>query len=63
MRKEVLCNVLIEFGVPMKLVMSIKMCLNKTCSEVDIDKHLIIILCKMDENKETLYRYCFPTSV
>jgi hypothetical protein len=29
-RKEVLYNILIEFGVPMKLVRLIKMCLNKT---------------------------------
>jgi hypothetical protein len=34
-RKEVLCNILIEFGVPMKLVR-----LNETCSKVRIGKHL-----------------------
>jgi hypothetical protein len=28
-RREVLYNILIEFGVPMKLVSLIKMCLNK----------------------------------
>jgi hypothetical protein len=29
-RGEVLCNILIEFGVPMKLVRLIKMCLSET---------------------------------
>jgi hypothetical protein len=35
-----LYNIRIEFGVPMKLVRSIKMCLNKTNSEVRIGKYL-----------------------
>jgi hypothetical protein len=39
-RKEVLYNVLIEFGIPMKLVMLIKMCLNETYSKIHIGKHL-----------------------
>jgi hypothetical protein len=29
-RREVLYNILIEFGIPMKLVRLIKMCLNET---------------------------------
>jgi hypothetical protein len=29
-RRDVLCNILIEFGVPMKLVRLIEMCLNET---------------------------------
>jgi hypothetical protein len=39
-KREVLYNILIEFGVPMELVRLIKMCLNETNSKVRIDKHL-----------------------
>jgi hypothetical protein len=39
-RREVLCNILIEFGVSKKLVRLIKMCLNETGSKVHIGKHL-----------------------
>jgi hypothetical protein len=35
-RREVLYNILIEFGVPMKLVRLINMCLNETYSYVRI---------------------------
>jgi len=31
-RREVLCNILIEFGIPTKLVRLITMCLNETYS-------------------------------
>jgi hypothetical protein len=37
---EVLNSFLIEFGVPMKLVRLIKMCLNETYSKVHTGKHL-----------------------
>jgi len=43
-RREVLCHMLIEFGIPMKLVRLIKLCLNETCSIVRVDKHLSDIL-------------------
>jgi hypothetical protein len=36
----VLYNILIEFGVPMKLVRLIKMCLNETYSKVRMGKYL-----------------------
>jgi hypothetical protein len=38
----VLYNILIEFGVPMKLVRLIKMCLNQIYSKVRIGKYLSI---------------------
>jgi hypothetical protein len=39
-RREVLYNILIEFGVLMKLVRLIKMCLNETYSRVRVGRHL-----------------------
>jgi hypothetical protein len=39
-RREVLYNILIVFGVPMKLVRLIKICLNEMYSKVRIGKHL-----------------------
>jgi len=38
--RGVLYNILIEFGIPMKLVRLIKMYMNKTFSRVWVDKHL-----------------------
>jgi hypothetical protein len=35
-----LYNILIEFGVPMKIVRLIKTCLNETYNKVRIGKHL-----------------------
>jgi hypothetical protein len=37
---SLLHNILIEFGVPMKLIRLIKMCLNETYGKVRIGKHL-----------------------
>ena len=39
-RREVLYNILIEFGIPMKLVRLIKMCPTETYSRVRVGKHL-----------------------
>ena len=39
-RREVLYNILIEFGVPKKLVRLIKMCLTEMCSTVRVGKNL-----------------------
>jgi hypothetical protein len=38
--REVLYNIHIEFGVPMKLVRLIQMCLKETYSKVRIGRHL-----------------------
>jgi hypothetical protein len=47
-RRDVLCNILLEFRVPIKLVRLIKMRLNETFSKVHIGNiYLIILLPKM----------------
>jgi hypothetical protein len=33
-------NILIEFGIPMKVVRLIKRCLNETCNRVQVGKNL-----------------------
>jgi hypothetical protein len=38
-RREVLYNILIEFGIPMKVVRLIKVYVNESCSRVRIGKH------------------------
>jgi hypothetical protein len=40
LRREVLYNILVKFGVPEKLVRLIKMCLSETYNEVRIGKYL-----------------------
>jgi len=38
--KEVLYDILIGLGIPMKLVRLVKLCLNETCSRVRVGKNL-----------------------
>jgi hypothetical protein len=40
--REVLYNILVEFGIPKKLVRLIKMCLNETYSKVRVGKLCLI---------------------
>jgi hypothetical protein len=46
-KREVLYNILIEFGVPMKLVTLIKICLNDIYSKIFTGKLLIHFLSKI----------------
>jgi hypothetical protein len=39
-RREVLYDILIEFGIPKKLERLIKICLTETCSRVRVGKNL-----------------------
>ena len=36
LRRKVLYNIIVEFGIPMKLVKLIYVCLNETCSRVRV---------------------------
>jgi len=59
-RREVLYNILTEFGIPRKLVMLIKMCLDEIYSTVRVCKHVIVMFhVKNSRNKVMLYYQCF----
>jgi len=59
-RKEVLYNILIEYGIPMKLVRLIKMCLIATYSRVWLCKKLsnMFPIRNCFGKKEMLYHHC-----
>jgi hypothetical protein len=54
-RGEVLNNILIEYGVPMKLVRRIKICSNEMYSKVRIGKHLFDSFPIENEELHNLY--------
>ena len=58
-RREVLYNIFIEFGISMKLVRLMKMCLNESYSRVQVGKHLSDVFpTKNDLDLEVLYCNC-----
>ena len=61
-RREVLCNIIMEFGIPKKLVRLIKMCLTETFSRVRVGKNLSAMFpIRNGLKQEMLYRHCFST--
>jgi len=56
--------ILIEFGIPRKLVRLIKMCLNETYSRIRVGKHLSdLFLFRYGLKQGDFYRHCFSTSL
>jgi hypothetical protein len=51
-KREVLYNILLGFGVPKKLVRLIKMCLNEHYSEVHVGKLLSVTFCIQNDLKQ-----------
>ena len=51
-RSKVLYNILIEFGIPVKMVRLIKMCMNETYSRIRVDRHLSDMLLMRNGLKE-----------
>jgi len=59
-KREVLFNILNEFGIPTKPVRLIKTCPNETCSRVRLgNQFLTCLLLRKVGNKKMLYRHCF----
>jgi hypothetical protein len=61
-RSEVLYNIVIEFGITMKLFRLIKICLNETYNKVRIGKHFSDTFpIKNDLKQGDLYHHCLST--
>ena len=60
-RREVFYNILIEFGIPMKLVRLIKTCLNETYGRVRVGKNLSDIFLIGNGLNKMPYNLCFST--
>jgi hypothetical protein len=61
-RREVLYKILIEFGIPRKLVRIVKTCLNETYSKIRIGKHLSGPFPTKNGLKQgNPYHHCFST--
>jgi hypothetical protein len=58
--RKILYNILTKFGIPMKVVRLIKVCLNETNSEVQTGKHLSDILPIQNSMKEEDASSPFP---
>jgi hypothetical protein len=39
LRREILYDILFRFGIPVKIVRLIEMCLNETCTKIHVGKH------------------------
>jgi len=61
-RRDVLYNIFIVFGIPMNLVRLINMCRTEMCSRVQVDKNLSDMFpIRNGSNKEMLCRQSFST--
>ena len=60
-RRKVLYKILIQFGIPVKLVRLIKMCLTETFSGVRIGKNLSNVMLIKLQLDTTVCRYLFTT--
>jgi hypothetical protein len=59
-RSKVLCIILNDFGLPLKLIKLIKMCLMKpVVKSYYVNACLMHFLFRMVQKKKILYRYCF----
>jgi hypothetical protein len=58
-RRKVLCNTVIEFGTPIKLVIVIKMCFNETYGKVWTGKHLTDTCLTQKSLKQHALSPCF----